>query len=212
MKNFSEFLSEASVSRSVVQAKALGLTNIGPDGRSHGDWYKVYPDGTKEFAAKTSGKRLVFYNQGQIPGRKDPRQVRTQANQQPVATQVISRKEELSMSYDRELREKYIAGEIFKEGDVVESLVNGLVGKIIRRGTNHLICVTEDDQMFKSWITDVKEYSEVKMNSIERLPGKPNTLVGTDGYRKLAMKVMGVDKILNFNIDGKKFINKYRKK
>jgi hypothetical protein len=269
MKNFSEFLTEASVSRSVVQAKALGLTNIGPDGRSHGDWYKVYPDGTKEFTAKTSGKKLVFYNQGQIPGRKDPNQVRTQANQQPVATQVTSRKEEFFINHNKDLREKYIAGEIFNEGDVVESLINGLVGKIIRRGTNHLICVTKDDEMFKSWITDVKESNDVEVPSKNlkklvnkavkrhdsnidgfvdksdknvgpygafipqsknvpnkfkeeyqeksvpgkmRSPGKPNTLVGTDGYRKLAMDAIGMDTILNFNIDGKKFINKYRKK
>lgn len=213
MKSFSKFISEATVSRAVVQGKALGLTNIGPDGRSHGDWYKVYPDGTKEFTAKTSGKGLMFYNQGQIPGRKDPKQIRTAANQQPVATQTNSiKKESVISKYEQELRERYISGEIFNEGELVESLLTGKIGKIIRRGTNYLICVTEDDEMFKSWIKDVKEYTEVKMDSIEREKGKPNTLIGTDGYRKFAMKMMGMDKILNFNIDSKKFINKYRKK
>jgi len=210
MKSFSKFISEATVSRAVVQGKALGLTNIGPDGRSHGDWYKVYPDGTKEFTAKTSGKNLTFYNQGQIPGRKDPKQVRTAANQQPVSTQTSAPR--VKVNYEQELREKYIAGEIFNEGQLVESIVSGKIGKIIRKGTNYLICVTEQDEMFKSWIKDVKEYTEVKMDSVERESGKPNTLIGTDGYRKYVMKMMGVDKILNFNIDGKNFINKYRKK
>lgn len=210
MKSFSKFISEATVSRAVVQGKALGLTNIGPDGRSHGDWYKVYPDGTKEFTAKTSGKNLTFYNQGQIPGRKDPKQVRTAANQQPVSTQTSAPK--VKINYEQELREKYIAGEIFNEGQFVESIVSGKIGKIIRKGTNYLICVTEQDEMFKSWIKDVREYTEVKMDSVEREKGKPNTLIGTDGYRKYVMKMMGVDKILNFNIDGKNFINKYRKK
>jgi hypothetical protein len=212
MKSFSKFISEATVSRAVVQGKALGLTNIGPDGRSHGDWYQTYPNGTKEFAAKTSGRGLVFYNQGQVTNKKDPKQIRTQANQQPVATQIFTRREEVSPNYEQELREKYIAREIFNEGEMVESLITGKTGKILRRGTNYLICVTEQDEMFKSWIRDVKEYTEVKMDSIERQPGKPNTLIGTDGYRKFAMKMMGMDKILNFNTDSKKLINKYRKK
>ena len=64
---------------------------------------------------------------------------------------------------------------------IVENLNTGLVGKIIRRGTNYLICVTEDNIMFKSWIRDIKEYSEVKMSRKERVKGKPNTLIGTDG-------------------------------
>ena len=38
--------------------------------------------------------------------------------------------------------------------------------------------------MFKSWVRDLKEYSEVHMDRKEREPGKPNTLVGTSGYFK----------------------------
>jgi len=55
------------------------------------------------------------------------------------------------------LRENYISQNIFKLGTFVENLNTGLNGKIIRRGTNYLICVTEDEIMFKSWIKDVKE-------------------------------------------------------
>ena len=62
------------------------------------------------------------------------------------------------------LRENYITKKIFNVGDIVESLNTGLVGEIIRRGTNYLICVTEEDIMFKSWIYDVKE-SEVEVPS-----------------------------------------------
>jgi hypothetical protein len=40
--------------------------------------------------------------------------------------------------------------------------------------------------MFKSWIKDLMEYNEVKMDSTMREPGKPNTLVGTTGYLKYA--------------------------
>ena len=90
-------------------------------------------------------------------------------------------------------------------GDLVEHLNTGLIGKIIRRGTNHLICVTKEDYMFKSWIRDVMEYTEKKMERRMRVPQKPNTLVGTGGYLKNAMAATGTTGIKNF-------INKYKKK
>jgi len=105
------------------------------------------------------------------------------------------------------LREKYYNKEIFKRGDLVESLHTGLVGKVTRRGANHLICVTESGIMFKSWIKDVSEaYTEKKKESIERVPGKPNTLVGTGGYKKFA------EKMTPGSSYGKEFINKYKAK
>ncbi len=103
------------------------------------------------------------------------------------------------------LREQYVGGFIYRMGDLVEHLNTGLIGKIIRRGTNHLICVTEEDYMFKSWIRDVMEYTEKKMERRMRVPQKPNTLVGTGGYLKNAMAATGTTSIKNF-------INKYKKK
>ena len=90
---------------------------------------------------------------------------------------------EIAPEYDwKGLRENYIFGNLFEVGSIVESCNTGLRGEVIRAGANHLICVTEDGIMFKSWIKDVCEYTEVKMNSKTREPGKPNTLVGTKGY------------------------------
>jgi hypothetical protein len=102
------------------------------------------------------------------------------------------------------LRENYIQNKIFQVGQFVENLNTGLIGKIIRRGANYLICVTEDNLMFKPWIKDVKEWTDnsgVPANQRE---------VGTDAYREYAMKMTGTKKITNFNI--KNFINKYKKK
>ena len=82
------------------------------------------------------------------------------------------------------LRESYIAKQIFRIGDVVENLNHGLIGKIIRSGANYVIAVTEDNIMFKSWLKDLNEYSEVHMSRTMRDKIHPNTLVGTDGYRK----------------------------
>jgi len=118
------------------------------------------------------------------------------------------------------LRENYVSGNIFKVGTIVENLNTGLSGKIIRRGTNYLICVTENGMMFKSWIKDVKEsYSEKRMDRIMRLPGKPNTLIGTTGFFKYASMmtpgVIGTGKV-NLQYGGKpygtKILNKNRKK
>ena len=55
------------------------------------------------------------------------------------------------------LREAYIKKEVFDIGTKVENVNTGLIGRIIRRGANHLICVTEDNIMFKSWVKDVTE-------------------------------------------------------
>ena len=63
------------------------------------------------------------------------------------------------------LREKYINKEIYNIGDRVENLNTGLIGEIIRRGTNHLICVTKENYMFKSWVKDVMEEVVVENNT-----------------------------------------------
>ena len=114
---------------------------------------------------------------------------------------------EIAPKFDwKNLRENYVAERIFQIGQLVENLNTGLVGRIIRRGTNYLICVTEDNIMFKSWIKDMMEYTEVKMDKKMREPNKPNTLVGTDGYRK------NVEDMTPGSSWGIQFINKYRKK
>ena len=109
----------------------------------------------------------------------------------------------------RGLRENYFRKNIFNIGDMVESLNTGLIGKIIRRGTNYLIRVTEDNVMFKSWTHDLAEYTEKHMERRMRDEKHPNMLVGTGGARKnVQAMVHGQKKIKNFNI--REFINKYK--
>jgi len=111
----------------------------------------------------------------------------------------------------RGLRENYFRKNIFNIGDMVESLNTGLIGKIIRRGTNYLISVTENNVMFKSWTHDLAEYTEKHMERRMRDKTHPNMLVGTGGARKNAQAMVhGQKKIHNFNI--KEFINKYKVK
>jgi hypothetical protein len=116
------------------------------------------------------------------------------------------------------LRENYIKGNIFKLGEKVQSLNTGLTGEVIRRGTNYIICVTEEGDMFKSWIKDLMEYTEVQMDSPMRDRKHPNTLVGTLGaFKHFASKTPGAvgTNSKNLQIGGKpygvNFINKYKK-
>lgn len=58
------------------------------------------------------------------------------------------------------MRWSYKRNGLFDVGALVENLNSGLVGRIIRRGANHLICVTKEGVMFKSWLKDVRELCE----------------------------------------------------
>lgn len=53
---------------------------------------------------------------------------------------------------ERSIREQYIAGDIFNVGDTVKS--SDKIGKIIRRGANHLICLDEQQNVFRTWVND----------------------------------------------------------
>ena len=100
------------------------------------------------------------------------------------------------------LREAYIKKEVFDIGTKVENVNTGLIGRIIRRGANHLICVTEDNIMFKSWIKDVTE-AVVNGTTISGVPANQR-LVGTDAHRKY------VESMVPGSTWGKQFINKYK--
>ena len=100
----------------------------------------------------------------------------------------------------KNLRENYMNGNIFRVGDTVENDNTGLIGKIIRTGANHIIAVTEDNMMFKSWIKDITE----KFTEISGVPADQR-LVGTDSHREYVQRLTHNPIILNF-------INKSRKK
>lgn len=57
------------------------------------------------------------------------------------------------------MRRDYKFNQIFPIESLVENINTGVIGKVIRRGTNYLICVTEDGIMFKSWLKDLVEVS-----------------------------------------------------
>ena len=110
---------------------------------------------------------------------------------------------EIAPKYDTEnLRESYVNKEIFNIGDRVENLNTGLIGRIIRRGANYLICVSESNIMFKSWVKDLQE-AMLNSNTPSGVPASQR-LVGTDAHRKY------VETMVPGSSYGKQFINKYK--
>ena len=77
---------------------------------------------------------------------------------------------EIAPKLDEEgMRDAYLVDHIYEVGNIVENMNTGLRGEVIRRGTNYVICVTEDGVMFKSWLKDLVE--------------NPHE-IGTDEYRE----------------------------
>ena len=77
---------------------------------------------------------------------------------------------EIAPKLDEEgMRDAYLVDHIYEVGNLVENMNTGLRGEVIRRGTNYVICVTEDGVMFKSWLKDLVE--------------NPHE-IGTDEYRE----------------------------
>ena len=140
------------------------------------------PDAEDDVSGMSASKQRLAAAEGDfktfrkgVPASMNDKQARELYNTLRAAMQI---KEgwslwEIAPKFDwMNLRENYIQENIFKVGQLVENLNTGLVGEIIRRGTNYLICVTEDNIMFKSWIKDVvetKKYQEVPMNNLKKL-------------------------------------------
>ena len=114
---------------------------------------------------------------------------------------------EMAPKFDLQtLRENYVDNIIYKLGELVENVNTGMVGRIIRRGTSYVICVTENKMMFKSWIKDINEVNNYnKLTAISGVPAE-NRLVGTDKHRKYA------ETMVRGSSYGLDFINKYRKR
>ena len=180
----------------VVSAGARDSDAEGVEGMSASKMRKAVMDGDFESFRKGTPKSL--------------NDKKTQALFDAVAAGLSGKKKKVAEMWEiapkldpQTLREKYVKEEIFRLGDVVENINTGLVGEIIRRGTNHLICVTKENYMFKSWIRDV-------MEAIVNYPGPSGVdadsrLIGTDKYREYTMRMTGT-------LDIKNFINKYKKK
>ena len=91
-------------------------------------------------------KKLLPSTIRDIDGRRLMNEMRVGMNLEPIKEQVVLVKDKL--------REKYFKGEIFNEGELVES--NGKQYTIVKRGSNHLLLKEETGELVSKWIHDVK--------------------------------------------------------
>jgi hypothetical protein len=101
---------------------------------------------------------------------------------EPIKEQIVLVKDEL--------REKFFRGEIFNEGDIVESA--GERFTIIKRGSNHLLLKEASGNLVSKWIQDVQP-TEEKEDMNEALTDK--TLRPTDKIKvaRIIATMLGVD-------------------
>ena len=60
------------------------------------------------------------------------------------------------------LREAYFGNILFEVGNFVENVNTGVIGKVVSRGSNYVIYVNEQDNIFRSWLKDIVERNDIK--------------------------------------------------
>ena len=78
----------------------------------------------------------------------------------------------------------YRHGNLYEVGSYVQN-TDGEVGKIHRRGPNYVIAVTEEGNMFRSWVNDIKEYKQWNTSGADQT----HRLVGTNKFRKFTERM-----------------------
>ena len=98
------------------------------------------------------------------------------------------------------LRMNYKINNLYPIGSIIENLNTGLQGRVLRRGTNYLICVTNEGVMFKSWLQNIREavYEVGTSKYLKKLqsitPGQPVV-----SYTGIEIKETMPKKKLNMN-------------
>jgi hypothetical protein len=64
------------------------------------------------------------------------------------------------------LRQQQRQDEVFKEGDVVMSSRTGDRGHIHRTGGNYVIIISEEGNMFREWIKNIRSINNTRRTSL----------------------------------------------
>jgi len=117
-----------------------------------------------------------------IDGKRLMNDIRDGMGLEPIKEQIVFVKDEL--------REKFFRGEIFNEGDIVESA--GERFTIVKRGSNHLLLKESSGNLVSKWIQDVQP-TEEKEDMNESLTDK--TLRPTDKIKvaRIIATMLGID-------------------
>ena len=66
-----------------------------------------------------------------------------------------------------EEREAYVRGELFKEGDMVESMGDNKIGQVVLLGSNYVLVEYTDGTRSRKWISDVRVVEESIAEDVE---------------------------------------------
>ena len=142
-------------------------------------------------------KKKLPSNIRELDGRRLMNDVRMGLGLEPV-------KEQLLLVKDK-LREQYFRGEIFKEGDIVES--NGDLFTIVKRGSNHLLLKEQSGNLVSKWIQDVKPTEEKEMkeaviqqNGTDKLEPSTSDTGAKQDITKPTGKTKGFLTFYNYNM------------
>ena len=127
--------------------KKVGITDV--EIVKAGDTCPDEDDKLIKLASKgdyTSFKNNLPTTVRDLDGKRLMNDIRIGMNLEPI-------KEQINLVKD-DLREQYFRGELFNEGDIVES--DNTVYKIIKRGSNHLLLQNESGLKVSKWIQDVQ--------------------------------------------------------
>jgi len=89
---------------------------------------------------------------------------------------------EFSKFKSKAMQTSYRHGNLYEVGSYVQN-TEGAIGKVHRRGPNYVIAITEEGDMFRAWVTDIKEYKQWNVSG--SVKSSDQRLVGTDAFRKL---------------------------
>jgi len=115
----------------------------------------------------TSFKKGLPHTMTDLDGKRLMNEIREGMGSEPVKEQVKFE--------TNELREKYFAGEIFHVDEIVES--EGIIYKIVKRGSNHLLLQTESGELVSKWPQDIQmsdkefkqELQEMKFSAADKI-------------------------------------------
>ena len=116
------------------------------------------------------------------------------------------------MSDFEAVRDAYLTGKIWNVGSIVEA--NGLLGEVVRKGTNYLSFMTEDGKVHKAWLHEINEAKSPlqKLKDFDKsrvAAGKKPIFTDKKPPKFVRMKKAGQMTIMNVPTDE---IDKYEKK
>ena len=91
---------------------------------------------------------------------------------------------EFSKFNEQAKQTSYRHGNLYEVGSYVQKSDGG-VGKVHRRGPNYVIAVSDDGDMFRAWVSDIKEYKQWNTSGADQT----HRLVGTDKFRKFTERM-----------------------